>query len=293
MSLNGIFCPVTTSFSNNRFDDAKFASNIEKLSASGLAGFVALGSTGEAVLLRQLEREAVIRCARESIPETMRLIAGTGGESTDDVIESTARAAECGADAALVLTPAYYKSHLDNGAYIQHFQKVADKSPIPVILYNVPKFTGLELDVAVARELTGHNNIAGIKESTADISKLHELMTCATPDFQILVGNAGLLWDGMIVGASGAILALANFAAAECVEVYNLVLEQKYESARQVFIKILPLAKRIVGKYGVPGIKTAMDVIGLEGGLPRPPLQPVATEIKEDIEVFLKRAGLL
>ncbi len=293
MSLNGIFCPVTTSFSNNRFDDVKFVSNLEKLSVSGLAGFVALGSTGEAVLLRQLEREAVVRCARESIPETMRLIAGTGGESTDDVIESAARAAECGADSALVLTPAYYKNHLNSGAYIQHFQKVADKSPIPVILYNVPKFTGLELDVAVVRELSGHSNIAGIKESTADISKLHELMTCAKPGFQILVGNAGLLWDGMIMGASGAILALANFAAAECVEVYNLVLEQKYESARQVFIKILPLAKQIVGKYGVPGIKTAMDVVGLDGGSPRQPLQPVATEIKEDIEVFLKRAGLL
>ncbi|MFQ5650531.1 MAG: dihydrodipicolinate synthase family protein [bacterium] len=293
MSFEGIYCPVVTTFKTNRFDSAAFGSNIEKLLSCGLAGFVILGSTGESVTLSMDEKAEIVRLARRCVPTESGFIVGTGAEATEKAIELTNRAAEWGADYALVITPGYFKSHLSSLAYSEHFQQIADRSPIPIIIYNVPKFTGLDLDVSVISELSTHRNICGIKDSTSNVTKLHELMPCCSETFSILIGNAGMLWVGLLLGAQGAILALSNFAGKACVEIFDLLREQKHEAAQLRFLKILPVAKRIVGQYGIPAIKAAMDMVGYHGGEPRRPLLPADQETTVEIAALLRQAELI
>ncbi len=293
MKLSGIYCPITTPFMDGKVATYKLAENLEKWNVTGLNGYVILGSTGEAAFLTRSEKIEIIKTARPHIAENKKVLVGTGCESTAETIRLTDLAAELGADGALVLTPHYYKDQISEDCFYRHFVSVADSAPIPIVLYNVPKFTGVDLTPAVISRLSEHPNIIGIKDSANKVSKLTEIMKNRASNFQVLLGSYSLFLPGLLLGAQGAILAVANVAAECCVRIYELCVEKSYAQAKQIYMKLLPLAKALTERYGIPAIKAALDLLGFYGGNPREPFLPLTPEKIDEINTLLKEAELL
>jgi 4-hydroxy-2-oxoglutarate aldolase len=292
MNLSGVFPALTTPFSGDgsvSVEDIKH--NIAKYNTTGLAGYVAIGSTGESVLLSRKEVEAVLITVKESAAPGMRLIAGTGAESTAETIERTKRAAELGYHFALVKTPYYYKPLYKPEVFIAHFRRVADASPIPVILYSVPQFTGVALEAPEVGVLAQHPNIIGIKESSGNVQRAAEMLAAVPPSFQILVGSASMMFPSMVLGVCGAILALASALPELCVALFNAVRTDDLETARALQAIILPTSKVIVWQCGIPGVKYAMDLAGYRGAVPRQPLLPLSEDQKQAIREVLAKLG--
>jgi 4-hydroxy-2-oxoglutarate aldolase len=286
MNLSGVFPALTTPFSSDgsvSVEDIKH--NIAKYNATGLAGYVAIGSTGESVLLSRKEVDTVLVSVKESAAPDMRLIAGTGAESTAETIDRTKRAAELGYHVALVKTPYYYKPMYKPEVFIAHYRRVADASPIPVMLYSVPQFTGVALEAPEVGVLAQHPNIIGIKESSGNVQRAAEMLAAVPSSFQVLVGSASMMFPSMVLGAVGSILALASAMPEQCVALFEAAKRSDLEAARVLQATILPASKAIVSQGGIPGVKYAMDQAGYRGGLPRLPLMP----LQED-HTFLARS---
>jgi len=292
IDLSGIFPPITTPFIDDNVAYDKLASNIEKWSRTGLGGFVVLGSNGEYVCLSEEEKRKVVETVVEAAPEHMSVIAGTGCESTKETIRLTADCAALGAHAALVVTPHYFGGKMTEVALVKHFTSVADSSPIPIILYNVPKFTHINLTVNVVAHLSQHANIIGIKDSTGNVIQLGEFLNQVEDDFSLLVGTAGALFGGLTLGCAGGVLALANVAPQNCVKIHELIQEGEFEAAREIQLKMIPVNQAVTAIYGVSGLKTALDLLGYFGGEPRPPLLRSSDEEKSAIVEILKKADL-
>lgn len=289
MDVSGIFPALTTPFeSDGSVSLAGLKHNIQQYNRTGLAGYVAMGSTGESVLLSKSEAESVLVTVKEAASRDKKLIAGTGAESTAETIERTKRAAELGYDAALVKTPYYYKPMYKSEVYIAHFRRVADASPIPVLLYSVPQFTGVALEPKEIAVLAEHPNIIGIKDSSGNVQRVAETVVAVQPDFQALVGSASTLYPSMTVGARGAILALASALPEKCVALYELIHQGQHERARDLHAVILRASKLVVSECGIAGVKYVMDQRGYRGGLPRLPLLPLHDEQKKHLNAFLE-----
>ncbi len=293
IDLNGIFPPIPTPFAGDDIAFDKLAVNIEKWSQTGLKGLVVMGSNGEYVYLSANEKRELVERAVELTPEHMLVIAGTGCESVKETIELTRDSAERGAHAALVVTPHYYSGRMNEDAMLAFFTAVADQSPIPIILYNVPKFTHVNVTVKLIAHLSGHPNIVGIKDSTGNVIQLGDFANNVDPDFNLLVGTAGALFGGLVLGCNGGVLALANIAPEICVKIHEAVKSGDYETAKQLQLKMIPVNQAVTATYGVPGLKAAMDMLGYFGGDPRPPLLPSTEKEKTEIREILVKAGLL
>jgi len=293
IDLNGIFPPVTTPFMDDKVAYDKLASNIEKYGQTGLKGIVVLGSNGEYVSLSEEEKRKVVETVVQATPDHMSVIAGTGCESTRETIRLTADCAAAGAHAALVVTPHYFGGKMSDAALIKHFTTVADHSPIPILLYNVPQFTHVNLTVNVVAQLSGHPNIIGIKDSTGNVIQLGEFLHQVDADFRILVGTASALYGALTLGCVGGVLALANVTPETCVKIHGLVQAGDFEAARQIQLKMIPVNKAVTATFGIAGLKTALDLLGYFGGDPRAPLLPSSDETKTAVENTLKQAGLL
>jgi 4-hydroxy-2-oxoglutarate aldolase len=292
-SLSGIFPALTTPFDKGELSLPRLKSNIEKYNRYDLSGYVVLGSTGEGILMNDAEGLKAIETVRSAAPAGKIVIAGTGTDSTKPTIEFTNRAAEAGAQYALVVTPFYYKAQMTAQALEAYFREVADHSRIPIILYTVPKFTGLDLPVPVIASLAKHPNVVGLKDSSGNIATFGEILKSCPPDFNVLQGSGSVLHASFALGARGAILALADMAPGESVEIHKLAMAGAWEKAREVQLRVITVNQRIVGNYGVPGIKGALDLLGYFGGDPRPPLRPVSQEVREAIRQLLTDADLL
>ncbi|MFO8236210.1 MAG: dihydrodipicolinate synthase family protein [Bacteroidales bacterium] len=293
LSLNGIYPPLPTSFDfNENLAPDKMKENIRKLSEYDLAGFLVLGSNGELVNLSDKEKEKVYEEAREAIPEDKTMLAGTGCQSTRHTIELTKKAALAGADAVLVLNPSYYKGLMTREALKTHYFAIADASPVPVIVYNMPANSGLDMDAETITEISAHENITGLKDSGGNITKMGEIRRKAGPEFKILAGSAGFLLPALSIGAIGGILALANIAPAQCLHVYQSFLKRKTEEAREQQLKIIELNNAVTRKWGVPALKETMDQLGLYGGPSRKPLLPVTGEIKKQLNKLLEENNI-
>ena len=289
MDLSGVFPALITPFAGDgSVSLADLKHNIQQYNRIGLAGYVVNGSTGESVLLSKAEAESVLVTVKEVAAPGKKLIAGTGAESTAETIERTRRAAELGYDAALVKTPYYYKPVYNPEVYIQHYRRVADASPIPVLLYSVPQFTGVALEPPEVAVLAGQPNIIGMKESSGNVQRVAEIIASAPPDFQVLVGSAATVYPSLTVGARGAILALASALPEKCVELYQFIRQGQQERARELHTVILRASKLVVSECGIAGVKYAMDQRGLRGGLPRLPLLPLKDEQKKRLNAFLE-----
>jgi 4-hydroxy-2-oxoglutarate aldolase len=290
--LHGIFPPIVTPFRDGEVDPDAIAHNLRLWNETGLAGYVALGSTGEFVHLSPDERARVIATVREHTPADRALIAGTGSMTTAETIRLTQQAAELGADAALVVTPFYYTGQMTDAALRAHFTAVADASPIPVLLYNVPMFTHVNMAVETIARLAEHPNIVGIKDSSGNVAQLSAIVQSTPEDFVVLAGSAAVLHPALTVGANGAILAVANVVPELCVEIAQRVAENDHATARQRQA-ILTRIAGVVGRYGIGGYKAAMELRGYRGGQPRRPLLPPDDAGREAIRRVLAETGFL
>ncbi|MEJ2282244.1 MAG: dihydrodipicolinate synthase family protein [Desulfobacterales bacterium] len=293
IDLNGIFPPITTPFIDDDVAYDKLASNVEKWGQTGLKGFVVLGSNGEYVSLSEEEKRKVVETVVQAAPNHMSIIAGTGCESTRETIRLTADCAALGAHAALVVTPHYFGGKMTEAALVEHYTTIADNSSIPIILYNVPKFTHVNLGAGIVARLSEHPNINGIKDSTGNVIQLGEFLNRVASDFSVLVGTAGALYGGLSLGCAGGVLALSNVAPEECVRIHELVQRGDYKAAQQLQLRMIPVNQAVTATYGVAGLKTALDLRGYFGGEPRAPLMASSDDEKAAIVNILKTAGLL
>jgi 4-hydroxy-2-oxoglutarate aldolase len=290
MAVQGIFPALVTPFdSNGSVSLNAVRENIRRYNGTAIAGYVVLGSTGEAVMLSPAEADSVLAAAKEAAASTKVLIAGTGAESTAETVARTRRAAELGYAAALVKTPYYYKPVYKAETYIRHFRAVADASPIPVLLYSVPQFTGITLETPEILALAAHPNIVGIKDSSGNIQRVAEIVAGAPADFQVLTGGAAVIYPALTVGARGAILALAAALPEKCAEVFLLFQSGRHEQAKALQLELAVASKRIVSEQGIAGVKYAMDLRGYCGGLPRLPLLPLTEEKKQSVAKVLSQ----
>ncbi|OQY06340.1 MAG: hypothetical protein B6I22_05600 [Desulfobacteraceae bacterium 4572_123] len=293
IDLSGIFPPVPTPFEDGRVAYDRLASNVKKWCTTGISGIVVLGSNGEYVYLSEKEKRETVKTVAEAALKEMTVIAGTGCESTGQTIELTRDCADAGADAALVISPHYYHGKMKNEALCRYYTDVADDSSIPVLLYNVSKFTHINLDPALVAELSRHPNIAGIKDSSGNVAQLGEYLNLADPDFQVMVGTAGALFGALSLGCVGGVLACANVAPKECVQILEFLKTGDYRAARGLQLKLLPVNKAVTATYGVAGLKAALDLLGYFGGEPRRPLLPSTDNDRRKIREILEKADLL
>lgn len=283
LDLQGIVPALTTPFASGAFDPDALRRNVLAFERAGVAGYLVLGSTGETVLLEAEERRLVLDTARAAVPAGRPLIAGVSAESTAAARRGVAQAADAGADAVLLGTPHYFRDLMTGEAIAAHVRDVAADSPLPLLLYNVPKFTGLALPRSAVRDLSRLERVAGIKESSGDRDYLREVQGSAGPGFRVFCGAPGLVLEALAAGAAGAILAAANVLAEPFVRIAALVAAGATSEAERVLGEIAEPARFIAGEHGVPGIKAAMDLRGLAGGAPRPPLRPVSDDVRAEI----------
>ncbi|MDB5082444.1 MAG: hypothetical protein JWP00_4368 [Chloroflexi bacterium] len=290
--LAGVFPPVPTPFdAQGDIAPAKLADNLRQLATTSLSGFIILGSNGEYVYLDEAEKQELFTAARQAIPADRLFVAGTGAESTRMALRLTLAAAAAGADAAIVITPSYYKPAMGHEAQVKHFTTLADASPIPVILYNMPAYAGIDMSVDTVLKLAEHPNIIGLKESSGNIVKISEIVrevTARSLDFKVLAGSASFLQAALAVGATGGIVATANVAPEQCIELYRLTTgEGTNQSARDLQHRLLPLNAAVTTRFGVAGLKYAMEKVKLYGGDVRPPLLPLTAPGRSEIDRIL------
>ncbi|MBM3745772.1 MAG: dihydrodipicolinate synthase family protein [Acidobacteria bacterium] len=286
MKLEGILPPIATPFdANGDLYPAKVRHNVEKWNLTGLAGYVVCGSTGESVMLTTEEKVSLWGWVAEYAAPEKLLVAGTGMESVRETVALTNRAAELGYKAAMVRTPHYYKN-LVAGAAAQklYFSAVADQSKIPLIIYNWPQATGVDIPAEAVAELSEHPNIAAVKESSGNLEKVMQMIRTVKPGFQVLVGSAPTLAPSLMMGATGAILAYANAAPFSTVAIWEACRACDYAAARDWQDRIARAAALVTTRYGIPGLKHAMDLNGYYGGPPRLPLIPASSEARREIE---------
>jgi len=276
MKLTGVLAPVPTPFDQaDRLDTGRLRAALTRLAARPLSGFVVLGSNGEAVLMDEFESDRAIVAAREAVPRDKMFIVGTGRESTQAAVHASKRAAEHGADAVLVRTPGFFKGQMTNEAFVRHYTAVADASPVPVLLYNFTALTGVNLLPAAVSRLATHPNIVGMKESGGDVAQIADLVSGTPGDFNVLAGAAGTFYAALAVGAVGGILALGCVVPDACVRLFDLARTGRHAEAVVLQRQLMPLTRLLGSTYGVPGLKAALMLLGIDVGVPRAPLSPV------------------
>lgn len=293
-SLAGVLPPVPTPFGpQGEVYHRALADNLERWNTYGLAGYVILGSNGETVYLSHDEKLAVLETARKAIPINKWMIAGTGCESTGATIQLTRAAAEIGVDAVLVITPHFYGGKMTDEALTHHYFSVADSSPIPILIYNVPKFTHIDLDAQTVARMAEHPNIIGIKDSGGNITKIADMTRPAGKGFQVLAGSGGFFFPALAVGAVGGIMAVANIAPQQALEIYDLFRKGLISETAELQRKIIPLNSAVTGRFGIAGLKAALDMLGFYGGPVRTPLLELDENARETLHAIVAEAGII
>jgi 4-hydroxy-2-oxoglutarate aldolase len=293
VQLTGVLAAATTPFdaTTGEVDVDGFRRNAQFMLGAPLAGLVLFGSTGEGVLVDPDERTELLAIARELLGDRL-MLAGTGAESTRAAIRLCRAAAAQGADAVLVHPPGYFRSLMTPTALLEHYTAVADASPVPVVLYQVPvPFRSVDLELSLIARLSRHPNIVGVKDSTGDVAALRELGRVCADGFALIVGTAAVLQDALDAGACAGILALAAIAPHECAEISHLWQSGEREEAARVQAVAAPLHRAIVARFGVPGVKAALDFLGLAGGPSRSPLQALGPAERAMVEDAMKAAS--
>lgn len=274
MSLRGVIPPLVTPFrEDGALDEEAFEANLERYAAFDLAGYLVLGSNGEAQSLDADEKLRLVRAVRRRCGGRT-VLAGTGLESTRATLELTRHAADAGADAALVLTPHYFRPQMTQDVLRRHFEAVAEASPIPVLLYTVPQFTGVPCPPGLPAALSSHPRVRGIKDSSGDVALLGRIVASVPDSFSVLCGSAPVFYPSLCAGAAGGVLAVACCAPRPAAALYRAFERGDHRAARRIQEALTPLATAVTSTHGVPGLKAAMEVAGFRGGFPRPPLIP-------------------
>jgi len=289
--LEGIYVALTTPFDGNRIAPEKLRENLRRLNATAVAGYLVLGSTGESVSLTDAESLALVETVLDAAGPGKKVLVGTAREWTKGTIDFTASLPAGGLAAVLVRPPCYFKSKMTREALRTHYLAVAEASPHPVIVYNMPANTGISLEPALVVDLARHPNIIGLKESSGSIAFLEEVVRQVPERFHYFVGSGHVVCPGLEMGASGAILAVANAAPEMCAEIFQRFKAGRKDQARELQLDLVPLNKALTETYGIAGLKHAQDLRGYYGGPTRLPLLPVDEKGRAEIAALLKRAG--
>jgi len=286
--LAGVFAPITTPFDTATGDvsEQHLKDNVTRLLADGLDGIVVAGSTGEAPLLDADEQRRAVAWTRAVTPKGKWLVVGTGAESTRQAIALTRGAAAEGADAVLVRPPSYFPA-VAARALANYYRTVADASPVPVLVYNIPKYTHVSLPADLLQELSTHTRVVGVKDSSGDLKNLAAYREAA-PQWAVFVGSASLLLPALELECDGGIMAVACFAPRLCADVLAAFHAGDRAAATALQDRLIPLDKEIVSKLGPAGVKAAMDAVGLYGGPPRPPLAPLGPAERERVSLLVR-----
>ncbi len=289
MNIQGVFPPVPTPFdrATGEVDLQALSRNIDRLFHAPITGVLVLGSNGEAGLLEESEAEALVSAAREHVPADRTLLVGAGRESTRATVAACVRAAANGADVVLVRAPSFFKNQMTHDALVAHYRAVADASPVPVMLYNVPGMAGFSFTLAMVRALAGHPNVIGMKETSSDLERLGQFAAVADKGFDVLIGWAPVAHAAAVAGARGAIIAVANVLPDVCVELWSLSASGQHQRALELQRRITPIAQLVSSVHGVAGLKCALDEIGAYGGPVRAPLLNVSASVAADIREAL------
>jgi 4-hydroxy-2-oxoglutarate aldolase len=285
-----IVAAPTPFMANGAVDFGALRHNVARWAEAGVDGVLVLGSTGEAVHLDDRESEEIIAAAREALPRDKVLLAGTGRATTAGTIRWTARAAEAGADLALVLTPHYYRHEMTKEALERHYRAVADASPLPVLLYSMPALTGVTISASVAASLSRHPRVFGLKDSSGDVAALFEHVERCAEHFRVFNGSARSVYPSLGAGAAGSVLAIACVAPEASVAAHRAYVAGDLDASRRAAVTLASLAARLA-PHGLGGLKAAMTVRGYQGGICRPPLSFDFKAMRE-VEAALSEAGL-
>lgn len=292
---NGIYPPLTTPFNRSgELDASALAENVARYNEIGFAGYVALGSNGEAVHMDADERSLIVSTVKRNAapPASGFLIAGVNEQSTRAAKLSIRRAADAGADAALVITPYFYKGNMNQAALAGHFRALADDSPIPILIYNIPQNTGVVIDPPTVAALADHERVIGIKDSSGNFIASAAMIRLTPPNFSVLVGSGAIVYPALMMGAAGAILALACIAGQACVDLYKSAIAGDHQKARDLQNRLTPVSNAVTSEFGVAGLKAALDMLGYAGRSVRQPLSDLGEHEKKKLETVLKNSGL-
>jgi 4-hydroxy-2-oxoglutarate aldolase len=291
--LRGLLLPFPTPFdAGGELNLRALRSNIVRWNATGINGYVALGSTGERVHLDESEYAELIEAAREAVPEGLALVVGAGQSSTRISINEVRRAATCGAHAVLVITPNFYRTSMTQAALTDYYTAIADAAPVPVMLYSMPGLTGIAFAPETVARLSEHANIIGLKDSSNDLLNLALTLSLVRDDFIVLTGNGAVLYAALAAGAHGAILAAACVATNQCLAIMRAVKHGDYASARNMQRVLTPLAQAVTTRYGIGGLKAALELNGFAGGRVRAPLQDASDEARVEIGRLIEAVGI-
>lgn len=284
---------VTTFTASGDLDGAAFQRNLDAHLAFGMDGILVAGSSGESALLDDADRRQLLTWARARVPADKWLLAGIGSESTRQTIARAHDAKAAGADAVLVISPHYFLKRMTEPALLAHFRAVADASPLPVLLYNMPAYTHIVLSPAFVHEMAQHENVVGMKDSAGNIPVLQQYLEAQSAMFRVLTGSGVTVVPALEAGASGAILAIALFAGPAVRRMVDTYRAGDHAAAADMQRVLAPLATDIAGAMGPAGMKAAMSMVGLDGGPPRSPLLPVVGDELAVVKARLEAAGLL
>lgn len=290
--LTGILPPITTPFDDSgELDLGALERNLERYGSAGLGGYVAFGSNGEAVHLDPEERRLVLDTVRRLSRPGQAVVAGINELSTRAALRAIRQAADAGADAALVVTPYFYKGAMNQETLKAFYLELADASPLPVLVYNVPQNTGVVIEPATIAELGRHGSIVGVKDSAGNHGAIHETVRLAPPGFDVLVGNAAIAYASLLMGAVGAVLAVACVAPEAVVDLYRAAVEGDHDRARDLQHRLTPLATMVTAGFGVSGLKASLDFAGFAGGRPRAPLRALGEPQRERLLEVMRESG--
>jgi 4-hydroxy-2-oxoglutarate aldolase len=290
--LSGVFAPVTTPFDENGEVFYKaLEENIKKLNASCLRGFLVLGTNGEFKSLTEVERRQVLETVVRIAAEDKVVMAGTGRESTKESMVATKEAAAMGAHFASLIAPSFFAKKMTDPVLLNHFRQISDASSIPVLLYHNPEVAVVTYSTGLIREVSKHPNIVGMKDTSK--GNFASYLLAAGADFNLLAGSATFFLEGLVMGGVGGVLSIANFAPEACCKVYDLWKAGKLEEAKAEQYRLMTLNQKVSGKFGVAGVKAAMDFSGFHGGPPRAPLFPLTNDERQKLREDLIASGFL
>ncbi len=296
IKLAGVFPPIPTPFdADGNLALEPLKANLALWNRTGLHGYVVLGSNGEAVMLDADEKARLWQAARDAIPREKLFLVGAGVESTRGSIALAKRAAEIGADAALFVNPNYYKAEMKPATLIHHYRLIADASPIPVVIYNMPPATGIDIDAATIIQLAQHPNIIGVKDSGGNVTKFADIIRAVRPDFAVVAGSGGYFYPALCIGATGTVAAVANVAPRQLLAIYDAFLAGRHAEARAQQLQLLPLNAAVTTRWNIPGLKAALEElnVGFYGGAPRLPLRPLGADDRATLRQIMQDAGVI
>ncbi len=292
LKLAGILPPLTTPFNDrDQVDLPALARNVTRYDETSVVGFVVFGSSGEAVHLSRRERREILVAVRQTVRPDRTIVAGVNALSLGAAIEAIEAAAEDGADAALVVTPYFYKSAMTQTALEDFFGALADRSALPILLYNIPQNTGVTLTPATISTLAMHEQIVGIKDSSGDLAALASTIRRTSTGFAVLIGQAGILFPGMVMGATGGVLGVACVAPEVCVALFEAAHSGDVTGARELQHRLSPLGRMVTAELGVAGLKAAMDLASYVGGAPRSPLRSIGEKERASLAEIMVATG--